>query len=155
MSFKLMTDICSNCSPGSSVILQGREAMATPLPILLHNPHSHPELCPNSVPLHRLLCALTVHHGLLPWNQMIRGSTFQKYQKTRSEPVLGSIPSWGTDVKLQFPYLLSEEVQTRCSMWPPSALKDLNLAPIEPAPHSPARKHGQFSTPKGLGGQND
>lgn len=102
-----------------------------------------------------LLCALTVHHSLLPWNQRIRGSTLQKYQKTRSEPVLGSIPHWGTDLKLQFPYLLSEEVQTRCSMCPPWALKDLNLAPLEPAPNSPARKHGQFSTPKGLGGQND
>lgn len=114
VSFKLVTDICSNCSPGSSVILQGREVLATPLPILLHNSHSHPECCPNSVPL-------TVHHSLLPWNQMIRGSTFQKHLKT-SEPVLGSILSWGTDLKLQCPYLLSEEVQTRCSMWFPSAL---------------------------------
>ena len=45
--------------------------MATPYPVLLHNPQSHPELCPNC-PLRRLLCAPTAHPSLLPWNRMIK-----------------------------------------------------------------------------------
>ena len=74
---------------------------------------------------------------------------------TSSEPALGSSPSLGTDSRLHFPHLLSEQVQPRCSVWSPLSSKWPSLSSFRTHFLSPAGKSGQFSTPKGSGGRDD